>query len=101
MKQGITENLETFVRSITYKNAKNFNCPKLESPNLLTGTGAAIMSLCIFKDIACALFVVFVPSAPLDSVTAVPIVDLLRKLNVCQSGDLKINVGVPSNNLYM
>lgn len=101
IQRGATENSETFLRSVTYKSASDFNCRKLESPNLATGIGAAVMSFCVFRERPCGLFIAFVCSAPLDSVTAKPIVELLSRLNVCKESDLKVNVTVPSSNLYM
>lgn len=101
IKRRAAETSDSFLRSITYKGANGFNCKKLESPNLATGIGAAVMSFCVFKNRACGLFVAFVSSAPLDSVTARPIVELLSRLNVFKESDLKINVSVPSSNLYM
>lgn len=73
---------------------------RLESPNLVSGLGAGIMSFCVYKNKACALFVAYICSAPLDSVTARPIIELLSKLNIYK-GEYKIGVDTPSSNLYM
>lgn len=92
-------NAETVIKSLTYLSTNQFNYSKLESPNLATGIAAAVMSYCIFKNKPCDLFIAYISAAPLDSVTAKPIIDLLRQLNVCK--DLKLSADVSSSNLYM
>lgn len=95
------ENSDTIVRSLVYKGATDLGYSKLESPNLATGMAAAVMSFCAYKDKACALFIIFVSSAPLDLISAKPISELLVKLKVIKEGEYKINVNIPCSNLYM
>lgn len=75
--------------------------PKLETPNLVTGLSASILSYCIFKDLKCTLYVSFLDNEKLDSVNVEPILELLHQLGVGPLKNFTSKFKLPSNNLYM
>lgn len=92
---------ECFIRKLTFQQTNHYGCNVLESPNLVTGICAAVLSYCIQIEQPCSLYVAYIDSAPLDSITIRPIVSLLKQLNIVEIKSDCFAKPVPSNNLYM
>lgn len=80
--------------------SKTFGYDTLESPNLITGLGAGILSYCIHMNFKCNLFIVYVDTSPVDSLNMGPLLNLIKKLDIpLQNTDIKLTQS--SSNLYM
>ncbi|KYB29278.1 uncharacterized protein PSMG1 [Tribolium castaneum] len=96
----MSEKPETLIRKLSTEINLFPNYKKLESPNLVSGLGADILSFCIHTGLKATLFVVYMDSSPLDSINTTPIIQLIKLL------DLDVNMSctnlnpVPSN-LYL
>ncbi|XP_062564393.1 uncharacterized protein LOC134227125 isoform X2 [Armigeres subalbatus] len=86
-----------FIRSI---NGQLSKIQKLEAPNVITGLAGGALSYRKFKDQKASVYVCFLDSCVLDSVSAKPILGLLKSLSIdCDdSYQLKFKVG---SNLYL
>lgn len=80
--------------------SKIFGYDSLESPNLITGLGAAVLSYCVHVKLKCNLFVVYVDTSPLDSLNMGPLLNLIKKLDVSLK-NTHVQLSPSSSNLYM
>ncbi|XP_044258416.1 uncharacterized protein LOC123007277 [Tribolium madens] len=94
------EKPETLIRKLSTESNCFPNYKKLESPNLVSGLGADVLSFSIHTGLKSTLFVVYMDNSPLDSINTSPIIQLIKLL------DLNVNLSstnlnpVPSN-LYL
>ncbi|KXJ71821.1 uncharacterized protein LOC109432401 [Aedes albopictus] len=86
-----------FIRSI---NGQLSQIPKLDAPNVVTGLAGGALSYRKFKDQTASVYVCYLDSCVLDSISAKPILRLLKALSVeCDdSYQLKFKT---SSNLYL
>lgn len=92
---------ECFIRRLGFKEVDN-NYKTLESPNLVTGLGAAVLSYCIHIQRCCSLYIVYMNSIQLDSLTAQPVLELIHSLKLFSFKPLNLKkIKVADNNLYM
>lgn len=92
---------ECFIRNLSFQQTNHYLCEVLQSPNLITGICAAVLSYCIQIERPCSLYVTYIDSAPLDSITLRPIVNLLKQLNIVKIQSDCYAKPVSASNLYM
>jgi hypothetical protein len=97
----LSEKPENLIRVLSTENAGDvFNCKKLESPNLVLGLGAEVLSFSSHTGLKSTLFVVYMDNSPLDSINTHSVIQLMKSL------DLPVKLAVsklnPSpSNLYL
>ncbi|KAJ8945864.1 hypothetical protein NQ318_002703 [Aromia moschata] len=97
---NFTEKPVSLIRTVSNDPSKSFGYEKLESPNLVSGLGASVLSYCIHLDLKCTLFVLYIDTSPLGSVNMEPLLKLVTKLDIpVKHTEMKISTS--SSNLYM
>ncbi|KAJ3665464.1 hypothetical protein Zmor_000958 [Zophobas morio] len=97
---NLSEKPETLIRKLSTDTADTFNCEKLESPNLVSGLGAGVVSYCIHSGLKSTLFVVYMDNSPLDSINTSPVVQLMKSLNLSVKAAAS-NLNPAASNLYL
>ncbi|KAJ8984731.1 hypothetical protein NQ317_004996 [Molorchus minor] len=90
----------SLIRVLTNDTTNSFGYERLESPNLISGFGASVLTYCIHLGIKCTLFITYVDTSPLDSVNMGPLIGLLERIEIpITHNELKITTS--ASNLYM
>ncbi|XP_049820518.1 uncharacterized protein LOC109599619 [Aethina tumida] len=96
----LTNRSDTLIKCLSTNEANTYGYTKLESPNIITGLGANILSYSVHTNLQCSLFNAYMDNSPLDSRNSTPILNLIGKLGfTVLPCDLKMNA--PAHNLYM
>lgn len=92
---------ETLIRVVHTKGGLDkVNYTKLESPNLVSGLGADVLSFCSQRGFNSILFVIYMDNSPLDSLNTRSVVNLFKSLKLPVQLTLN-NLNSVSNNLYL
>lgn len=98
---NLNEKPETLIRVVRTKSELDkTNYAKLESPNLVSGLGADVLSFCSHRGLDSILFVIYMDNSPLDSLNTRPVVDLFKSLKLPVQLTLD-NLNSVSSNLYL
>lgn len=76
------------------------NYPILQVPNMITGITANLLSYCVHTNRDCQIFIGFFDTAPMDSVSARPFLELFKKIGIHSDKTFLLTMRAPSNNLY-
>lgn len=94
------EKPETLIRKLSTETNSFGNYTKLESPNLISGLGADVLSFCIQLGLRSTLFVVYRDCSPFDSINTNPIIQLMKVLGLNVKLNLK-NLNPITTNMYL
>ncbi|KAJ8961644.1 hypothetical protein NQ314_005896 [Rhamnusium bicolor] len=97
---SLSEKPVSLIRFLSNNVSETFGYNKLESPNLVSGLGASVLSYCIYLGLPCTLFIAYVDTSPLDSVNMGPVLNLLKRIKLTVKST-KMKITSSSSNLYM
>ncbi|KAJ8920524.1 hypothetical protein NQ315_005393 [Exocentrus adspersus] len=97
---NLQEKPTSLVKMLTSNNKnKALDYGILECPNLVTGLGASILTYCLLAGVKCNLYVIYVDTAPLDSLNMKSLLMLFSDLGISLKNT---NISLtPASNLYM
>nr|XP_023025780.1 uncharacterized protein LOC111513786 [Leptinotarsa decemlineata] len=97
------EKPSALLRMLSNDPEEKIHCGQLETPNLVTGLGANVLSYCIHTELKCTLFIAYVDNSPLDSANIGVLLDLFTRLDIPVSKKVITERGedLSSSNLYI